>query len=773
MLVVWRGCGGGGCAGLTMIAGGGFPPLESRSTKGAEWWVFFRRRESRRQHTFRFESGRRSQTRRPCLASAFPVCIVPPPPPPPATRHENGSPAQAGGARRGVPVEPPAESGALCAQAAPLPPPAPAPPPPRAAPLFTEAELVDVASLPPAVAGTRAALEALTSFQGVYTDLDTLTEQLETLTVSWEGLEWVLRHGDVCATANGGEEGREAPPAREGQRHAGGGSLAPLGRRRPCKQPRGAPLAHPQSLHSPSPSPQGEDVQKVNAAREAHLAARDAREARRKAKRAAKRAAAAAAAAAAATPAATSPASARRGPASRKRLPPAVRLAAPAAASEAEERVVSTRALSSATSSTSGSAARATAAARGSRRGGAAWGKRGTAAAAAPAFAGVVSTTAVDKPKKGAAAKNTDKKEDEEGAPTTTTPITTGTGGDDEAGFKRLAPLSRSINRNALLDADGERRLAIAVQSGLALEAVRAQMVAVGGVGAAPPTPAAWAAAAGVSQAELAARLRRSRAARERMVACNTRLVISIARRYVGRGLELEDLVQEGVAGLLKGVEKFDPSRGFKFSTYAHWWIRQAVTRAISEHGRVVRLPVHLHEQMARLLKAEKALTIALGRKPTPEEAAAAASMPSAEKVTALKNLYAASTSMEEVVPGSAEGEGGPVEAGDAIEDETLPDAAATATMKSLMRDLDGVLATLGARERGVLRMRYGLDDGRAKTLEEIGTAYSVTRERIRQIEAKALLKLRQPARAAALVDYAGEGAGVAAGWKQASTKAR
>ena len=572
----------------------------------------------------------------------------------------------------------------------------------------------------------------------------------------------------------GGEEGREATCRRHvgGQRHAGGGSLAPpLGRRlAPFEPPTRRTPGHP---HSPASHSQEEDVQKVNAAREAHLAARDAREARRKAKRAAKRAAAAAATA---TPAATSPASARRGPASRKRLPPAVRLAAPAPASEADAHVVSTTALPSAAPSTSGSAARATAAARGSRRGGATWGKRGTAAAAAPAFAGVVSTTPIDTSKKGAkpGKQGDDTKEGEEGAPTTTTPpITTGTGGDDEAGFKRLAPLSRSINRNALLNADGERRLAIAVQSGLALEAVRAHMVATGGVGAAPPTPAAWAAAAGVSQSELAARLRRSRAARERMVACNTRLVISIARRYVGRGLELEDLVQEGVAGLLKGVEKFDPSRGFKFSTYAHWWIRQAVTRAISEHGRVVRLPVHLHEQMARLLKAEKALTVALGRKPTPEEAAAAAGMPNAEKVTALKNLYAASSSMEEVVPGSAEGEGGPVEAGDVIEDETLPDAAATATMKSLMRDLDGVLATLGARERGVLRMRYGLDDGRAKTLEEIGTAYSVTRERIRQIEAKALLKLRQPARAAALVDYAGEAAGVAAGWKQASTKAR
>ena len=335
--------------------------------------------------------------------------------------------------------------------------------------------------------------------------------------------------------------------------------------------------------------------------------------------------------------------------------------------------------------------------------------------------------------------------------------------------------------------------------------------------------PKVWAAAAGLeSVEELKLRLYRGAAARERMVGSNTRLVISIARRYIGKGLELEDLVLEGLTGLMRGIEKFDPTRGFKFSTYAHWWIRQAVTRAVSEQGRIVRLPVHLHEMMARVKKAEDDLSVALGRAATEAEVAAASGF-TAEKIASLRRVYSTTRSIDD--PGrrrrrrrrrrwgcwrgrrflgrrdergphwrrrrrrrsSASGSnndsyggiGGAGEAGDAADlSPSRPGAFARAIASSLTKDVESVLAeTLGARESGVLRMRYGLDDGRPKTLEEIGAAYSVTRERIRQIEAKALLKLRaQPDRCSTLADYAedaeaGDAAGL--GWKGASTKAR
>ena len=344
-----------------------------------------------------------------------------------------------------------------------------------------------------------------------------------------------------------------------------------------------------------------------------------------------------------------------------------------------------------------------------------------------------------------------------------------------DAGYAKLAPLARTIARHPLLDAEKEKTLARAVLAGLAAEAARADLVAASPEGAPEPTVAEWVEAAGLASPDaLKTTLVAGRAARDRMVGSNTRLVISIARRYTGRGLELEDLVLEGLTGLMRGIEKFDPDRGFKFSTYAHWWIRQAVTRAISEQGRIVRLPVHLHEQMARVKKTEGDLAMALGRPPTAAEAAAAAGLP-VERVAALKKVYSTASSMEAPAPGSG-GEAGPAEVGDSLEDTSVPSPQASAVAASLSRDMEGVLSTLGARERGVLRMRYGLDDGRPKTLEEIGVAYAVTRERIRQIEAKALLKLRQPARAAALADYADDAAGVGGAetsWKASTTKAR
>ena len=329
--------------------------------------------------------------------------------------------------------------------------------------------------------------------------------------------------------------------------------------------------------------------------------------------------------------------------------------------------------------------------------------------------------------------------------------------------------------------------------------------------------PKVWAAAAGLASVEeLKLRLFRGAAARDRMVGSNTRLVISIARRYIGKGLELEDLVLEGLTGLMRGIEKFDPTRGFKFSTYAHWWIRQAVTRAISEQGRIVRLPVHLHEMMARVKKAEDDLSMALGRQATEQETAAAAGL-TVEKIAALRRAYSTTRSIDDpgggggggggggsagggggsagptgsagpsVAGGSSSGGssdsyggvGGAGEAGDAADlSPSRPSAFARAIASSLTADVESVLSeTLGARESGVLRMRYGLDDGRPKTLEEIGAAYSVTRERIRQIEAKALLKLRaQPERCSTLSDYADDGDGddiFGAQWKSATTKAR
>ena len=314
--------------------------------------------------------------------------------------------------------------------------------------------------------------------------------------------------------------------------------------------------------------------------------------------------------------------------------------------------------------------------------------------------------------------------------------------------------------------------------------------------------PELWASAAGLgSVAELQRRLERGARARDRMLCSNTKLVISIARRHLGKGLELDDLIQEGYTGLLRCVEKFDPSRGFKFSTYAHWWIRQSVVRAVHEHGRVVRLPVHLHEMMARVTKAEGDLAQALGRQPTPEETAAAAGL-TTEKIAALRRAYSTTRSIDDpgaggggggsagsAMPGGSSagaasgdaqgGAGGAGEAGDAADlSPSRASAFDLAISASLASDVESVLSeTLGARESGVLRMRYGLDDGRPKTLEEIGAAFSVTRERIRQIEAKALLKLRgqQPGGRDSLEDYVDDDGDGLMGlqWKSATTKAR
>jgi RNA polymerase primary sigma factor len=290
----------------------------------------------------------------------------------------------------------------------------------------------------------------------------------------------------------------------------------------------------------------------------------------------------------------------------------------------------------------------------------------------------------------------------------------------------------REIGRIPLLTAADEVRLARAVEAGLFAEEE------LGGRFDGPPA----------ARQELEAVAEAGRAAKCHLVEANLRLVVSVAKRYVGRGLPLLDLIQEGNLGLIRAVEKFDYTRGFKFSTYATWWIRQSVTRAIADQARSIRMPVHVVETLHKILRVQRQLSQSLGREPTLEQVAAVVGVPP-ERVAELLELAPEPVSLSLPV---GESEGSVL--GDLIEDDGADDPEHVAVDELCCDYVDRVLGSLGERERRVVRMRYGLDDGLQHTLEEVGREFGVTRERVRQIEAKTLSKLRHGRYAKGLHDF-------------------
>jgi RNA polymerase primary sigma factor len=302
----------------------------------------------------------------------------------------------------------------------------------------------------------------------------------------------------------------------------------------------------------------------------------------------------------------------------------------------------------------------------------------------------------------------------------------------------------QEIGRIRLLRADEEIELARKIADLLELERIREKLF---GELEREPQQKEWASAVEMEPNQFRSRLYQGRRAKDKMVQSNLRLVVSIAKKYMNRGLSFQDLIQEGSLGLIRAAEKFDHEKGYKFSTYATWWIRQAITRAIADQSRTIRLPVHLYETISRIKKTTKLLSQKMGRKPTEEEIATKMEM-TIEKLRFIAKSAQLPISLETPI-----GKEEDSRLGDFIEaDGEMPEDQVS---KNLLReDLESVLDTLSPRERDVLRLRYGLDDGRMKTLEEIGQIFNVTRERIRQIEAKALRKLRHPNRNSILKEY-------------------
>lgn len=307
----------------------------------------------------------------------------------------------------------------------------------------------------------------------------------------------------------------------------------------------------------------------------------------------------------------------------------------------------------------------------------------------------------------------------------------------------------QEIGRIRLLRADEEIELARKIADLLELERIRDKIADRNGFCEDPErvSVAEWAAEVNMGLPEFSRRLHRGRRAKEKMVQSNLRLVVSIAKKYMNRGLSFQDLIQEGSLGLIRAAEKFDHEKGYKFSTYATWWIRQAITRAIADQSRTIRLPVHLYETISRIKKVTKLLSQELGRKPTEEEIA------TRMEITIEKLRFIAKSAQLPISLETPIGKEEDSRLGDFIESdgETPEDRVAKVLLRE---DLESVLDTLTPRERDVLKLRYGLDDGRMKTLEEIGQIFNVTRERIRQIEAKALRKLRHPNRNSVLKEY-------------------
>jgi len=335
-----------------------------------------------------------------------------------------------------------------------------------------------------------------------------------------------------------------------------------------------------------------------------------------------------------------------------------------------------------------------------------------------------------------------------------------------ETGFDSMKYYMKTMGNHDLLQKNEEIILAREIQILIKWEELREELES---ELLRPPTYQEWANAIkpGMTVTQIKKQIRRSLRAKAALTESNLRLVISIAKRYQGRGLNMQDLCQEGTLGLTRACEKFDPERGFRFSTYATWWIKQGIMRAIADQARTIRLPVHIHDQLSVVRKAERDLQNELGRDPTKEEVAFKVGI-KPDKIEFLKRASVGSVSMEQELgsgktKGSGAGTGGAkggsersFTLGDTLGD---PDQKPVdmAQYRMLQDDVGRLICTLNAREQAVVRMRFGLDDGKAKTLEEIGKKFSVTRERIRQIEARALHKLRQPYRNHTVKCYANE----------------